>query len=570
MLGDYLVSVSKSIVVDQQSAAAAVKKAARNRFDLLLIVNDVLHTDRFHCRSNAKQGTFSKESASSIADLVDLAASCAFRKDSQQEKKLRAILNYWTINQLMSTEDLKSLQERADEGILVAQGGTPVRKRNYLLPDYHGDRSAPWHDLPAAYMLEHIIRHPKRPIDPSRIKIAKLDRKPVSPHVRKLLDNFFENIDLKYIPTGDNPTGETKKYKLSLDPMGQIVKQNKETGEIATMYNGYGWSMKFCQDMQKHGVPENVRIAREDIERMNDIEESRELTQNRRDERRYSSSPRRRRQSSSESDYRRERGRHSRSRSRSHSRSRSRRGSASSYDSRRSRSRSRDRSYNRRYRSPRGKARGSDDPSQRYDDSESGQPRPPPRPYGMDSTQSGSQWNGSKAPNRHGQGSLGGNQHSGPPHPPQTFGRGFSTAQQPPFSAPPFPAQPPPMSQFPGPFPVGQYPPPPPPIPGPQFQGPGGFPANMVPPPPPPPPPPNFSGPYHPPPPNMTAMPQNPYSFGNQYGNQQGNSYGFGNNGGYGQSSGARGGYGGNTQGGGYNNRGGYGGPQRGQRGGRY
>ncbi|KAH7396166.1 hypothetical protein BKA66DRAFT_454588 [Pyrenochaeta sp. MPI-SDFR-AT-0127] len=571
VLGDYLVAVSRSIAVDQQTAAtaAAKKKAARNRFDLLLIASDILHTDKYHRRSNAKQGIFSKESASSIAELVELAASCAFEKDSQPEKRLRAILNYWAVNQLVSPEDIKSLRERAEEGLLLAQGGTPVRKRNYLLPEYHGDRTAPWHDLPASYMLEQMIRYPKRPIDPSRIKIAKLDKKPVSPHIRKLLDNFFENIDLKYVPTGDNPTGETKKYKLSLDPMGQLVKQDKETGTTTTAYNGYGWSMKFCQDMQKHGVPENIKIAREDIERMEDAKEVRETQQKRHRERRYSPSPRRHRQSSSESDYKQERGRHSRSRSRSRSQSRSRRGSSSSYDSRRSRSRSRDRSYNRRHRSPRDKPRGSDDRDQKHDDKASGRTRPPPRPYGMDSSQAGSQWNGSNASNRNVEGSTGSNQYPGPVYPPQTLGHGFSHPPQPSFSAPPFsaPPPPPPMSQFPGPFPVGQYPPPHPPIPPPQFQGPGGFPGNMVPP---PPPPPNFSGPYHAPPPNMTAMPQNPYSFGNQYSNQQVNNFGFGNSSGYSQSPGSRGGYGGNAPGGGYNNRGGYSGSQRGQRGGRY
>ena len=566
-MGDYLVSVSKSITVDQQAAAPAAlaKKAARNRFDLLLIVNDVLHTDKFHRHSNAKQSAFSKESLSFTPELIDLAASFITEKGSFIEKKLRAVINYWAVNQLVSAEDIKSLQDRADEALVLAQGGTPIRKRNYLLPEYHGDRAAPWHDLPASYMLEQMIRHPKRAIDPSCIKVVKFDKKPVSPHVRKLLDNYFENIDLKYLPTGNHPTGDTKKYKLSLDPLGQLVKQDKGTGESTVVYNGYGWSPKLCRDMQKHGVPEKIKIAREDIKRMEDSEDARDIPHNRGDERDYSKSPRRRCQSSSAPEYRRERGRSDRSRSRSYSRSR--RGSGSSYDSHRSQSRSPNRSYGRRHRSSKDKRRDLNDRCQSYDDRGSRQPRPPPKPYGREFLQSESQWNGSNSSSRTSQGSAGGHQYHTPNQPPQGVGRGFSHVSQPPFNAPSSSPQVPPLGQFPGLLPSGQFPIPPPPPPPPL----GGFPGSAVLPFPPPPPP-NFSGSYHPP---GSNIPNNLYGFSNQYGSQHGHNVEYGDNGGFGRNrggiSGARGGYGGNTQGSGFHgSRGGYGGHQRGQRGGRY
>ncbi|KAF1941057.1 hypothetical protein EJ02DRAFT_309853, partial [Clathrospora elynae] len=544
-LGDYLISVSKSIVADQ-NAPRPVNKAARNRIDVLLIVSDVLHTDKFHRRSTAKPAIFGDACSGFIAELVEQAAACVFAKDSQPEQKLRALLNFWTVNQLLSAEDLKACRNRADEGLLLAQGGTPVRKRNYLLPEYHGDRTAPWHDLPASYMLEQMIKNPNRPIDPTRIKIQKFDKKPVTPHVRNLLDNFFENLDIKYLPTGDNPSGETKTHKLSLDPIGQVVKQDKETGETATVSNGYGWSMKCCQDMQKHGVPQSIKIAREDIARMEeDVQGARIMPTARRDERS-------RRSSSAESDYKRDRRGHSRSRSYSH------RGSGSSYDSRRSpsRSRSRDMAHSRRGMSPTPNRKGSDGRGQRYDDSGPSQPRPPPRPYGKDAPHTGSQWNGPNGPNR-----SQGNQYPAPPMPSQQYGQGYSQPPHVPFSAPQFPLQPPMPGQFPGQFPVPGFIPPPPP----QFQGPGGF----VP----PPPPPNFNGPWQPPlpPPNMAGMPTGAQNFGNPYGNQYGNNFGPGNNQSFapnqGGFAGGRGGYGGGPQQrGGYNgNRGGWGGPQRGQ-----
>lgn len=554
-----MISISKAISVEQPaSAAASVKTATRSRSALLLVVNDVLHTDKFHQRSTGKNGVFCKESILFIPELVELAAAYISEKDSQAEKKLRAIINFWAVNQLVNHEDLKALRNRADEALLVAQGVTPVRRRNYLLPEYHGDRNAPWYDLPAAYMLEPLIKHPNKPISAHRIKMAKLDKKPVSPHVRKLLDNYFENIDLKYVPTGDNPTGETKKHKLWLDPMGQLVKQDKATGETNTVCNGYGWSMKLCQDMQKDGVPETIRKARELAQReeeMEMLEMLRPAPQQRKSDRRASPSPPRRRPSSSDSEYGRDRGR------RSHSRNSSR----SSYDSRRdSRSKGRNRSRSRRI-SPRRQRHDSDDRGRKYDDRERDNARPPPRPYGRDPSNSGQQWNG--PPNRSAPLNPNNNQY---PAPPQNFNQGFSQPFQPSFSAPPYPPQPPMPNQFAGQFAMQPFPPPPPPPP-PPFQA-GTYSGGV--PPPPPPPPPNYSGSYPPPPPNMTALPNNPYNLaGNQYGsNMHGHNFGQNQNQGYGQGNfqGGRGGYRGSFQGGGNNHRGGYGGQQRGQRGGRW
>ncbi len=561
MLGDYLVSVSKSIVVDRQAAApASVMKSTRNRLDLLLLVNDILHTDKFHRRSNTKQGIFSDEFTSFTLDLVELASSFIHEKDSPAEKKLRALLNYWAVNGLVSAEDLQSLQGRAEESLLLAQGGMPIRKRTYLLPAYHGDRIAPWHDLPASYMLEQMIANPKKAIDPSRIKVAKLDKKPVSPHVRKLLDDYFENIDLKYLPTGDNPSGGTKKYNLSLDPLGQLIKQNKETGEAAVVCNGYGWSAKFCRDMQSHGVAENIKILREDMERMEGFDGAQDAPQRRHDERRYSRSPRRRRQSSSDSEYRRERGKHGRSHSRSYSRSR--RGSRSSYDSHRSRSRSYDKDQDRRHSSARDDRRHTNDRGQGYDERGSRSSQPRPRPSDRNSSQSAPSWDRGNNSSHNTSGSADPGKLSAPLQPSPSFG---PQGAQAPFGVPPFPPPPLPPGQFPGPFPTGY----PPPFPPPQFPLSGGFPGGVMP----PVPPPNFHGSHHPSAAGMSNIPNAPYNTGNQPGNYMGQGSGSGHSQNAGGFQGSRGGYRGNFQRGGYNNnnsRGGYGGHNRGQRGGRY
>ncbi|USP72996.1 hypothetical protein yc1106_00270 [Curvularia clavata] len=256
-LGDYLTALSKNTVVDQSTPVA---KASRNRMDLLRIVSDVLHADKFHRHNNMQQGMFGNACGKFVAQLIQQVAEFMTEKDTQLEKDLVALINYWALNRLASPDCLKLFRQTAGDALLVAQGS----KRNYLLPEYHGDKTAPWYDLPASYMLEPMIklRDPKNDsIDPQDIRIQKLGKKPVSPHVQQLLDDFFDNIDLRYRPTADNPTGETTRYTLSLDPVGQLVKRDKETGQAKTVANGYGWSMKFCQDLRKYGVPENIKIA---------------------------------------------------------------------------------------------------------------------------------------------------------------------------------------------------------------------------------------------------------------------------------------------------------------------
>ncbi|KAH7550956.1 hypothetical protein BM1_10329 [Bipolaris maydis] len=508
LLGDYLISVSKSIVLDLNNPVVA-KKAVRNRMDLLLIVNDVLHTDKFHRRSAVKQGIFSDVCGSFVAELIEQAAVCMTEKDSQPEKKLKAIINYWAVNQLVSADCLKLCRDRADEVLSIAHGGTPVRKRNYLLPEYHGDRTAPWYDLPASYMLEPMIKHPNRPIDPSQIKIQKLDKKPVSPHVRNLLDNFFEKIDLKYRPTGDNPTGETAKYKLSLDPMGQLVKQDKETGETTTVANGYGWSMKFCQDMQKHGVPENIKIAREDIERMEGGAQL--VTHDAVTDRLH------RIQTTDEGGDITV-------------------GAVAVAAMARSRLMIAVHHLDGQDLAP-GRKNTADLPPNQHTKAMTN----------LDSYQD------------HRIETEASVNHSGVDQgvrtealmvvqasamPPQNFGQPYSQSPQPSFNAPPFPPQP---GQFPIPMPPFGIPPPPPP----QFQGAGAF----VP----PPPPPNYTGPW-PPPPNM-SVPANSSQHGNQYGNSNNGSYNQ-NQGGY---QGGRG-YGSPQRGGYNNNRGSWRGAGRGGR----
>ncbi|KAF2246013.1 hypothetical protein BU26DRAFT_521533 [Trematosphaeria pertusa] len=482
-------------------------------------------------------GMFVREMKPYIEELVEMAASAVPGKDSEAEKKLKAVINFWAANQYISREEYKSYRERAMDGLVVAQGGR--KRRTYALPVWFGDRTAPWHELPASYMLEPMIRHPDRPIARHEIKVKRYSEKQPSERVRQLLEEYFENIDLKYLPTGDNPTGETKKYKLWLDPMGQLVKQNKETRETKTVCNGYGWSVKFCQDMQDEGVPEALGERREEYREEQHQKRMQDMQARERNRAAKPRSPGRRPYSSSSDkdrgrDYRRDSGSMSRSRSTSSSVSRGSRGD-------------RDESYDRRRQSSRDGSRDYPEGSSHLDDRRHSDQRPLLNQYGRPSRWSDRR-SGYQQPNRGNYGGPGGNNYNNSNYP----GQGFSQASQPPNFPASYPPPSPMAGQVPG-YPNAQFPPPPPP--------PFGAPGTSVPP---PPPPPNYNGPYPGAPPNMGGYQNNPYNYGNS-------NFAYGNQGGYGGQAqgGSRGGFGGGFQGrGGYNQRGGYHRPQQGRGGG--
>jgi hypothetical protein len=463
-----------------------------------------------------------------VPELVGLATAYVFEKDSLAEKQLRALLNYWAVNQVFGAEDMKVLRDQMDEGLLIAQGGTPVRKRSNYLPMYHGDKLAPWNDLPASYMLDQLVSHPRRPLNSRRFRIAKLNKKPVSPGVHRMLDRYLASLDRKLVPTGDRWTGEVKRSEMSQNDMGHLIACDQESNERKTTANSLGWSSEFSKDLRADGLPTSIKLAREVA--------TLPPPQHRDYYGRRSTS------CSSASSYNSNRNRRSKGRSGSnHGQSPPRN------ESQNSRNQNWNKSY--RERSPPSLEGWSSRIGQGYDGKEGDQQHPLPRPYSNDSPGLGQQWHESNASGRT-QGARGSDQHSPPK---RNAAHGSSQPPQLPLTAAPFEQQNM-LNQLPRQFP-GQ--PPMNPLHGPPPFPVGAFPHGM------PLPPPNYNGPFPPPPPNMMAMANSPYNFGaNQFG---GNNSGHGHNVGHTQ---GRGNYGGGR---GYNNnnpRGGYRGQQRGQRGG--
>ena len=230
---------------------------------ILLVINDVLHSDTHHRESKNTSATVASTLKYRIGDLVELAALAVPGKTSPAETKLKAIIDLWASSGYISAADSVDLHERVADGRAVAQGATPQQRKTHKLPEWFGNRNVPWHELSSSYMIEPLLKKPGRPIVAGTINVMPFDQKQPSDRVRTLLETYLENTDLQCLSTGDKPTGETKKYKFWLNSSGQLIKQNKATGETSTVYNSYGWSTELCKQLQDNAVPDRVSDLRE-------------------------------------------------------------------------------------------------------------------------------------------------------------------------------------------------------------------------------------------------------------------------------------------------------------------
>jgi hypothetical protein len=482
-VAELLLSISKAYPIDQDADKV---RAARKRMATLLVVSAVLYADMSRRENDHDRPSFAAHWKPDIEDLVECAAEATIENDTRHYNGLQMLINCWAMSGCINLQLYQYLRKRFAAGMAVARGGNPLEKRTYRLPNMFGDRQSAWHLQPASYMIRPLIERPEVPINTNSIRPEQPASKEASDDVRAMIDDYFDNIDLAYKPTADNPTGETTKYKLWLDPLGQLVKQDKATREVTTVCNGYGWSPKFCAAMREHGCPRTIVEQRNaHLERLTAQREERK--------RRFGDTP---------------------AVAPSSSRQRNTPGHSSSDDSRPT-SRDSEGSFNRDRRSSQDQGRFYDHGT-RFDRGR-GDPQQPNQ-YNRGSQHQNQRWNNRVEPQagRANYGAYGtdgngrGNYSQGPPQAPPAFNNAHG------FQPPP----PPPPPHLQGQYAGQTFPQPPPP----PFQG-GQVPY------PPPPPPPNYDGSYSSPP-NMAGSPGHGYFQGGNNagcGNQMNNNHPFNN-----------------------------------------
>ncbi|MCJ1441063.1 MAG: hypothetical protein MMC23_001549 [Stictis urceolatum] len=473
-IGKYLVALSSSYNQSGSSREEASRPSGRRRqLHILYILSDLLHSSKYHSSSSTAFVTFT---ANVQPHLFGLFAQVGVYERSiyhRQHTRVSELIAEWERHQYFHTQFFEKLRGAVDSASTSSQA-TDVLEDNalaldnnakskrdapYVMPATHGDPMAPFHELPAATMMPHIVPNSATPINSGNIRALQFMGGPAEVALTEAVKSFLKEADKLYGASLEDDEG----ISMELDDIGQSVYRDKTTGDVVGGDSYYGWSKTFCEQM-KRKMKELINQS---------------PSPGRSSSREGGGSPQKRRRSTS-----------SRSLSRSRSRSPPPRfgGRANRSPYSRSRSRSRSRTPPR-FRRGRDRSR-SYSPARRNSPPRASQqpprglhpPPPPPPPVGQDALPPSIPF-GSPFPNvvPIGPGGLPippprpPNYHGPwpPPPPPPPMGSSGSPQAYPPFAAPPPP--PPPMSAqgFQGPSPPrmqGWAPPPPPPPPQQSYQ----------------------------------------------------------------------------------------------------
>ncbi|KAF2871292.1 hypothetical protein BDV95DRAFT_573693 [Massariosphaeria phaeospora] len=239
------------------------------------VLSDVLHRKFFHPVD--PHGSPSTDVVSSMEPILEITEKL-IEEGAAHEKAvahhhpgiISSILEFWRMNQILTDREwylMKQAQKKGrDRAESTRETGAipwPQSKSKYTLPNYSGvDDRLLWYELPASTMLDPMIKNHVKPIFPNALRREPFKTDYAGDDVSEALDDYFEDLDLEWTPTADNPTGETASHRLWIDSMGHLHKRNKQTGEVKSMGNGYGWSLDFCKQMKLFDIPKNIIAAR--------------------------------------------------------------------------------------------------------------------------------------------------------------------------------------------------------------------------------------------------------------------------------------------------------------------
>ena len=188
-----------------------------------------------------KTGAFPRQHRR-VTELLDLWQQNAFYPESYIDKLREIVAEAGT---QATVDGLLGLD--ATGAAPSAPGETSERKAPYMMPNYHGDPSAPYYELPAATMLPHIRPNTSAPINPQAVKALHFGGSPANAELAQAVEGFLKDAEALYAPAAaDDDEG----VSLEMDDIGQPILRDKATNEVLNGESYYGWSKSFCQRMK--------------------------------------------------------------------------------------------------------------------------------------------------------------------------------------------------------------------------------------------------------------------------------------------------------------------------------
>ncbi|KAJ5908557.1 hypothetical protein N7495_001239 [Penicillium taxi] len=253
-LTKYLVALAGS---DASHSQASPK---RLQLHVLYLINDLLHTSKYHSKGGKEFSVINESLKPSIVDLFGRAGAYSLEKHPRHHQRLSDIVKIWTENGYFSPEILDQLPIVVKNAALLEASSNDVmvdnsdptnklsaRNEPFVLPATHGDPTIAWYDLPAANILPLLTPNSTTSIRPEMIRPLQLAAGPANETLVNAVKGFMEEVDQIYttgdvVIGGDNP---------ELDLLGQKVARDEISKEILQGDTYYGWSREFSQRMKK-------------------------------------------------------------------------------------------------------------------------------------------------------------------------------------------------------------------------------------------------------------------------------------------------------------------------------
>lgn len=132
----------------------------------------------------------------------------------------------------------------------------------YTLPQYHGDPSTPWYDLPVSTWLPHLTPNSTKPMLPDLIKPIQLAAGPADKTLISAVQALLSKADRLY---SKDPNANSTLDDVN--ELGERVTIDEITGEVIDGLTYYGWSHQFCERMKRRARGESRRSRSRSISR---------------------------------------------------------------------------------------------------------------------------------------------------------------------------------------------------------------------------------------------------------------------------------------------------------------
>ncbi|KAF2455653.1 hypothetical protein BDY21DRAFT_349937 [Lineolata rhizophorae] len=222
------------------------------RVHILYVLNELLHHAKNHETPPTTYATITGNLHPHVIDLVGLAVAAQPAK-KKWPAKIKTLLSLWESCGYYSTQDIDKLREAADNAANPAPDASavklPVSEKDVSknkasdgdaprsLPEYHGDWSTPWYDMPAASFVARIVPGRKVALGHSKTKPLKMNAGPVLEEVKTTIKDIS-----KYANASPE---EDVVAATEVDGMGLYSEPGDATREMEGNNNYYGWSAEF-------------------------------------------------------------------------------------------------------------------------------------------------------------------------------------------------------------------------------------------------------------------------------------------------------------------------------------